>query len=98
CSDRIITLTLVIDGETVNVISAYAPKVGLSEVEKKTFWDSLDKVMREFPTDQRLILGGDLNGQIGAATEGRAGVGGGECLAENLVEEPQWGRNRGVQI
>ncbi|GKB13220.1 craniofacial development protein 2, partial [Tanacetum coccineum] len=77
CSDRIISLTLVIDGETVNVISAYAPQVGLSEVEKKTFWDSLDKVVREFPTDQRLILGGDLNGHIGAATEGYAGVHGG---------------------
>nr|GFA50475.1 cleavage/polyadenylation specificity factor, 25kDa subunit [Tanacetum cinerariifolium] len=34
CSDRIITLTLVIDGEKVNVICAYAPQVGLSDVEK----------------------------------------------------------------
>nr|GEW05494.1 hypothetical protein [Tanacetum cinerariifolium] len=74
CSDRIISLTLVIDGETVNVISAYEPQVGLSEVEKKTFWDSLDKVVREFLTDQRLILRGDLNGHIGAATEGYTGV------------------------
>ncbi|GJZ07067.1 retrovirus-related pol polyprotein LINE-1, partial [Tanacetum coccineum] len=77
CSDRIISLTLVIDGETVNVISAYAPQVGLSKVEKKTFWDSLDKVVREFPTDQRLIVGGDLNGHIGATTEGYAGLHGG---------------------
>ncbi|GJW30143.1 retrovirus-related pol polyprotein LINE-1 [Tanacetum coccineum] len=74
CSDRIKTLMLVIDGETVNVISVYAPQVGLSEVEKKTFRDSLDKVMREFPTDKRLILGGGLNGHIGVATEGYAGV------------------------
>ncbi|GKA98478.1 craniofacial development protein 2-like protein [Tanacetum coccineum] len=66
--DRIISLTLVIEGETVNVISAYAPQVGLSEEEKKAFWDSLDEVVRESPTDQRLILGGDLNGHIGAST------------------------------
>nr|GFA19035.1 retrovirus-related Pol polyprotein LINE-1 [Tanacetum cinerariifolium] len=39
--------------------------------------DSLDKVMRECPTSQRLILGGDLNGHIGATTEGYAGVHGG---------------------
>ncbi|GJY16520.1 craniofacial development protein 2-like protein [Tanacetum coccineum] len=52
CSDRIISLTLVIDGETVNVV-------------------------RECPTSQRLILGGDLNRHIGAATEGYAGVDGG---------------------
>ncbi|GKA30914.1 retrovirus-related pol polyprotein LINE-1 [Tanacetum coccineum] len=31
CSERIISLTLMIDGETVNVISAYAPQVGLRE-------------------------------------------------------------------
>ncbi|GJR12094.1 cleavage/polyadenylation specificity factor, 25kDa subunit [Tanacetum coccineum] len=73
-SDRIISLTIVIDGETINVISAYAPQLGLSEVEKKTFWDFLDKVVREFLTDQRLILRSDLNGHIGATTEGYAGV------------------------
>ncbi|GKB39878.1 putative ribonuclease H-like domain-containing protein [Tanacetum coccineum] len=77
CSDRIISLTLVIEGETVNVISAYAPQVGLSEEEKKAFWDSLDEVLRESPTDQRLILGGDLNGHIGATTKGYSGVHGG---------------------
>nr|GFA08605.1 craniofacial development protein 2-like [Tanacetum cinerariifolium] len=58
-------------------LCAYAPQVGLSKVEKTTFWDSLDKVMRECPTSQRLILGGDLNGHIGAATKGYTGVHGG---------------------
>nr|GEW98064.1 hypothetical protein [Tanacetum cinerariifolium] len=70
-------LTLVIDGEIVNVISAYAPQVGLREEEKKAFWDSLDEVVRETPTDQRLMLGGDLNGHIGATTEGYLGAHGG---------------------
>nr|GEX79159.1 craniofacial development protein 2 [Tanacetum cinerariifolium] len=76
CNDRIISLTLVIEGETVNVISAYTHQVGLSE-EEKDFWDSLDEIVRETPTDQRLILGGDLNGHIGATTEGYSGVHGG---------------------
>ncbi|GJY90157.1 retrovirus-related pol polyprotein LINE-1, partial [Tanacetum coccineum] len=48
CSDKIISLTLVIKGETVKVINAYAPQVG-----------------------------GDLNGHIGATTEGYSGVHGG---------------------
>ncbi|GJW49720.1 retrovirus-related pol polyprotein LINE-1 [Tanacetum coccineum] len=56
---------------------AYAPQVGLSEEEKKAFWDSLDEVVRESSTDQRLILEGDLNGHIGATTEGYSGVHGG---------------------
>ncbi|PWA61716.1 hypothetical protein CTI12_AA372050 [Artemisia annua] len=33
--DRTMNITLVIDGETVNVISAYAPQVGRSDVEKR---------------------------------------------------------------
>ncbi|GKB22698.1 craniofacial development protein 2 [Tanacetum coccineum] len=73
-------------GETVNVISAYAPQVGLSEEDKKTFWDSLDEVVREFPTDQRLILGGDLNGHIGAATEGYSGVHGGFSYGRLILD------------
>nr|GEU93060.1 hypothetical protein [Tanacetum cinerariifolium] len=39
-------------------ISAYAPQVSLSEEEKKTFWDYLDESVREFSTDQRLMMGG----------------------------------------
>ncbi|GJY91686.1 hypothetical protein Tco_0507468 [Tanacetum coccineum] len=49
--------------------------VGLSEEEKKTFWDSFDDIVREFQMNQRLIIGGgDLNGHIGAAEEGYLGV------------------------
>nr|GFB12885.1 hypothetical protein [Tanacetum cinerariifolium] len=69
---RIISLTLVIDGETVNVISAYAPHVGLNDEENKTFWDSLDEIVRE-----HVFIGGDLNGHIGVATKGYLSVHGG---------------------
>ncbi|PWA60363.1 glyoxalase I, Glyoxalase/Bleomycin resistance protein/Dihydroxybiphenyl dioxygenase [Artemisia annua] len=70
-------ITLVIDGETVNVISAYAPQVGRSDAEKRIFWDSLDELVRECPADQRLIIGGDLNGHIGATADGYSWVHGG---------------------
>ncbi|PWA34772.1 hypothetical protein CTI12_AA615940 [Artemisia annua] len=73
-SDRIMKITLFIDKETVHVISAYAPQVGRSEEEKKSFWDSLNELVKECRPDQRLIIGGDLNGHIGAATDGYAGV------------------------
>ncbi|GJY99025.1 retrovirus-related pol polyprotein LINE-1 [Tanacetum coccineum] len=76
-SDRIMEISIVIDGEAVNVINAYAPQVGLSDAEKKRFWDALDELVRECPTDERLIIGGDLNGHIEAATDGYAGVHGG---------------------
>nr|XP_043619693.1 uncharacterized protein LOC122591493 [Erigeron canadensis] len=45
--------------------------------EKKNFWDSLDELVGSCPVDQRLVLGGDLNGHIGAESDGYAGVHGG---------------------
>ncbi|GJX92499.1 hypothetical protein Tco_0345825 [Tanacetum coccineum] len=41
------SLTLVIDTESVNVISAYTSQVGMCEEEKKTFLDSLDEIVNE---------------------------------------------------
>nr|GEX69745.1 integrator complex subunit 11 [Tanacetum cinerariifolium] len=43
-SDRIMMISVVIDGEAVHVINAYAPQVGLSDAEKKRFWDALDEL------------------------------------------------------
>nr|GEV29750.1 retrovirus-related Pol polyprotein LINE-1 [Tanacetum cinerariifolium] len=73
-SDMIMAILVVIDGEAVNVISTYASQVGLSDVEKKRFGDALDELMRECPADERLIIGGDLNGHIRDATDGYEGV------------------------
>nr|GEW25876.1 glyoxalase I, glyoxalase/bleomycin resistance protein/dihydroxybiphenyl dioxygenase [Tanacetum cinerariifolium] len=65
------TISIVIDGET---ISAYTPHVGLSDVVKKSFLDALDELVRDCPPDKLLIIGGDLNGHIGAAADGYAWV------------------------
>nr|GEX96566.1 hypothetical protein [Tanacetum cinerariifolium] len=46
--DRVMAISVVIEGETANVISAYAPQVGLSDAEKKRFWDALDELVREW--------------------------------------------------
>nr|GEV53331.1 cleavage/polyadenylation specificity factor, 25kDa subunit [Tanacetum cinerariifolium] len=42
--DRIMAISVVIEGETANVISAYAPQVGLSDAKNKRFWDALDEL------------------------------------------------------
>nr|GEU60462.1 craniofacial development protein 2-like [Tanacetum cinerariifolium] len=76
-SDQIMAISVVIDGEAVNVISAYAPQVVLSDVDKKRFWDALDELVRECPADERLIIEGDLNGHVEAAANGYVGVHGG---------------------
>ncbi|XP_071719410.1 uncharacterized protein [Rutidosis leptorrhynchoides] len=76
-SDRIMSVSLIIKEETFTVISAYAPHAGLSDAEKKSFWELLDEVVRGCPADHRLIIGGDLNGHIGVEAEGYEGAYGG---------------------
>ncbi|XP_071727801.1 uncharacterized protein [Rutidosis leptorrhynchoides] len=77
CSDRIMSVMLVIREVTYMVISAYAPYAGLGEEDKRRFWVSLDEVVRSCPADHRLLIGGDVNGYTGTDSDGFTGVHGG---------------------
>nr|GEZ93336.1 craniofacial development protein 2-like [Tanacetum cinerariifolium] len=76
-SDRIMAMSVVIEGETANFISVYTPRVGLSDAKKRRFWDAVDELVRECLTDQRLIIGGNLNRNIEAAVDEYTRVHGG---------------------
>lgn len=76
-NDRIMMLKLVVNAEVVNIVCAYAPHIGLSEVEKKNFWESLDDLVRIIPNDQILYMGGDFNGHIGERADEYVGTHGG---------------------
>jgi hypothetical protein len=54
----------------LNIIIAYAPQVGLSESEKRKFWEDLDVMVRMVPTNEKLFIGGDLNGHVGSTNVG----------------------------
>jgi hypothetical protein len=43
--DRIILVKLVIGDLVLNVISAYAPQVGLNENSKREFWEGLEDMV-----------------------------------------------------
>ncbi|XP_047252238.1 uncharacterized protein LOC124887100 [Capsicum annuum] len=64
------SIKLVIGGSTVNVISAYAPQVGLDEEEKKAFCKVLIKVVSRIPSTEWLVVEGDFNGHIGFFSRG----------------------------
>jgi exonuclease III len=68
--DRIILVRLVVGDMTLNVISAYAPQVGLSESVKRQFWEDLDSMVSTVPIREKLFIGGDLNGHVGATKAG----------------------------
>nr|XP_016500349.1 PREDICTED: uncharacterized protein LOC107818816 [Nicotiana tabacum] len=56
-------INLVVGEYTLNVVSAYAPQVGLDKEIRKRFWEDLD--------------GGDFNGHIGRSSGGYDSVHGG---------------------
>ncbi|KAH1214111.1 Craniofacial development protein 2 [Glycine max] len=80
--DRIIVLKLVVGQDTFNVISGYAPQVGLAEHFKVKFWEDLKGVLQDIPQGEKVFLGGDLNGHVGSMARGFEGVHGGFGLGE----------------
>ncbi|CAG9137733.1 unnamed protein product [Plutella xylostella] len=68
-SDRLMYLKILIEGELVNVISAYAPQTGCSEIDKTAFWNMFDGTLQQVPAKETIIIGGDLNGHIGTTSE-----------------------------
>ena len=55
--DRIILVKLVVGDMVLNVISAYAPQVGLDESAKRQFWEDLDGLVRTIPSSEKLFIG-----------------------------------------
>ncbi|XP_070011071.1 uncharacterized protein [Nicotiana sylvestris] len=64
--DLDLTIKLVVGEYTLNVVSAYAPHAGLDEEVKRHFWEVLDEIVRQVPHTEKLFIGGDFNGHIGA--------------------------------
>ncbi|XP_065315777.1 uncharacterized protein LOC135924611 [Gordionus sp. m RMFG-2023] len=75
--NQIMVIKMIIGRKLYNMISAYVPQVGRSEEEKDVFWDSLLGVTSRLANEEGIILAGDLNGHVGASSEGYERVHGG---------------------
>ncbi|XP_070024858.1 uncharacterized protein [Nicotiana sylvestris] len=60
------SIKLVVGQCTVNIVSAYAPHMGLDEEVKRRFWEGLDEIIHQVPPNEKLFIGGDFNGHIGS--------------------------------
>ncbi|XP_070043167.1 uncharacterized protein [Nicotiana tomentosiformis] len=69
-NDRLMSIKLVVGGFTVNMISVYAPHVGLDQEVKKQFWEDLDEIVHSIPHTKKLFIGRDFNSHIGASARG----------------------------
>jgi exonuclease III len=68
--DMIIMIKLIFGDLVLNVISAYAPQVSLSDDVKRRFWEDLKNMVREVSSNEKLLIGGDLNGHVGTVRGG----------------------------
>ncbi|XP_070054470.1 uncharacterized protein [Nicotiana tomentosiformis] len=75
-------IKLVVRECTLNVVSAYAPHVGLDEEVKRRFWEGLDEIVRQVSPAEKLFIGGDFNGHIGSTAGGYGEVHGGFDFGE----------------
>ena len=76
-NERIMYVKLVIGKLIVNIVSAYAPQVGLSAEEKDDLWDSFIIVHSGVPKQESIFIGSNMNGHVGRDADGYGGVHGG---------------------
>jgi hypothetical protein len=55
--DKIILVKLLVGDLVFNVISAYAPQIGLNESVKMQFWEALDTLVSSVPISEKLFIG-----------------------------------------
>ncbi|KAM1110894.1 hypothetical protein ACFX19_010231 [Malus domestica] len=80
--DRIMAIKIVIRQELINVISAYAPQVGLDTSSKEKFWEDIGDLVQGIAQTEKSFIGGDLNGHVGRETGNYGGFHGGHGFGE----------------
>ena len=76
-NDRLMLLKVLVGKRVVAIISTYAPHQGLSDDAKEKLY--ADLILHTSKVDEKvvIILGGDMNGQVGKTTAGYEDVHGG---------------------
>jgi exonuclease III len=72
--DMIILVQLLVGDLIFNVISAYAPQIGLNESVKMQLWEELNALVSSVPISEKLFIGGDLNEHVCSTRVGFNGV------------------------
>ena len=80
--DKIILVKLILGGNIINIISVYAPQVGLYEHIKTWFWDSMDELMWGIPQGEHVFIGRDFNDHVGKNRGGYEMVHGGHGFGD----------------
>jgi exonuclease III len=85
--DRIIMIKLIFGDLVFNVISAYAPQVGLNDDVKRRLWENLEDRVRGVSSSEKLFIAGDFNGYVGTVRGGLRGYMGVLDMANRIKRE-----------
>ena len=69
-SDWIMAITIAIESKILNLVSIYAPQMGLAKDIKEQFQEDLDIVNQDVLQSEKLFIGWDFNGHIGVEANG----------------------------
>ncbi|XP_066982168.1 craniofacial development protein 2-like [Macrobrachium rosenbergii] len=81
-SCRVMKVKLCCERHNLNVVSAHAPRVGCDEEVKNRFWKQMNEMITPIEVEERLVIGGDLNGHIGRSRENISRIHGGHGMGE----------------
>ena len=73
-NQRLMKIKILLGKSIYSIFSAYAPQSGLPAQEKEAFWERFEEEVARVPSVEGIIIGGDLNGHIGANRDGFAEV------------------------
>ena len=59
-----------VNGSILNIISEHAPQFNNSMEEKYDVWENMDGLIESISTEERIVLGADLNGHVGEGNIG----------------------------
>ena len=85
-NERIMYVKLVNGKQIVNIVSAYAPQMGLSAEEKDDLCDSFIIVLSGIPKQESIFMGSGKNGHVGRDADGYGGVHGGMGFSTRNAE------------
>ena len=83
---RIMQLRILLGKTIMNVFCVYGPQVGLPEETQDLFYNNLLNNISKVPSDEFLIICGDLNGHVGKLSTGFDNIHGGHGFG-NLNRE-----------
>ena len=67
-------MKLEVKGSIQNIVSAYAPQVGITAWREKSFLARPGWLIESVSKQERIVLGADLNGHVGEGNIGNAKV------------------------